>query len=269
MAVHFALAVDAFAVGANSIIAMTTAFAAVGNIEERVGRFAVAIRWAEACDALVIFANQALCAFVVAAAASIDGADLHFFGAAVGSAIAEFAFALNTGFAVGTTVAAGAAVVDGTGGIVVTVSTEDVADASAVGASGVRATGFATSAAVVVVLFDVDAFAAAIQVAFDFMTRNAFAAVKQIAVFAFRDGALALNAVHRFGILRFVGIAVCGAAAAMGDVRRCIDALARAIAGDVGDLKKVLSGGLGRNLIDLPFTTQQVLESGTQLLPEI
>lgn len=229
MAVHFTLTVDAFAVGTNGTVAMTTAFAAVGNIEERVGRFAVAIRRAEACDALVIFANQALCAFVVAAAASIDGADLHFFGAAVGYAVAEFALALNTGFAVGTTVAAGAAVVDGTGCIVVTVSTEDVADASAVGASGVRAAGFATGAAVVVVLFDVDAFAAAIAVAFDFVTRNTGAATDQITVIAFRDGALILNAVHRLGITRFVGIAVCGAVPAMGDVRRRVDALARAV----------------------------------------
>ena len=91
---------------------MLATFAAIRNIAARVGDDIVAIARSSAHDACVIFTNFALFAFVIASTASIEAADSHLFCAAIRHAIARYAFAFDTGFAIGTAIVAFSAVIE-------------------------------------------------------------------------------------------------------------------------------------------------------------
>lgn len=172
---------------------------------------------------MVVLADFAVATSIVATAAAIDVADLNECGATIGFAIADFAFSLNTGLALGAAVAACTAVIRGIGGITAGRFTK----ALAVIASQAGTTDVSACAAVAVVGIGMDALATTLGPASHVSAGNTLAVVEDVAIFASGDGALAFDAAHSAGMLGFAGITMVGACATVRDVRA--DVYARAV----------------------------------------
>ena len=173
-----------------------------------------------------MFTDQTIGAFVVAIATVIDGADLHNLIIAIGLTVASDTGAVYARFAIGATMTTLAAVVERTSGIVSIINAKCFAEAFAVAASQASVAWGAAGAAVVGVGGDIYARAIAVGTAFDFFAGDTGVFHEHEPGFAGRSDALAVDAVHFFGIFGFifVGITTVAAFAAMIDVVGCVDA---------------------------------------------
>ena len=118
-----------------SIVALMAAGTAVGDIEIRVCNFAIAIYFTFAFNALVVLADLAVCAFIIAVCASIEIADEISFLPAIGHAVSCHAFPIEAGFAVWAAVSAFAAGIKRIGCIICEPATECVTEAPAIDAT--------------------------------------------------------------------------------------------------------------------------------------
>ena len=141
IAIHFigavaTLSIDAFAIDTNGIVfAAIATRTTIRNIIQRVGCATITISWPGTIDALVVFTDFAITASIIPATTTIDVANLNFITIAISLPIADFAFTIDTGFAIITAIFTFATVIERTVGIHFPARTRRIADAISAGAS--------------------------------------------------------------------------------------------------------------------------------------